>query len=151
MGMSEIPDCCRTGNVDRFDPDSSWWIFNFVANYAYGRFSEIYPDIQKVQQELESHFLKLQPVIEKTALSLSETDPELMRAYLNDYSNSGILKVHTRWSKLAADMIVKFNDGYIRSPSGRYPNVGYPDAWLRKVIQEKGDQFRLPPKEKASQ
>ncbi|NCC60822.1 MAG: hypothetical protein EOM12_07745 [Verrucomicrobiae bacterium] len=151
MGMSEIPDCCRTGNVDRFDPDSSWWIFNFVANYAYGRFSEIYPDIQKVQQELESHFLKLQPAIEKTALSLSKTDPELMRAYLNDYSNSGILKVHNRWSKLAGDMIAKFNDGYIRSPSGRYPNVGYPETWLRKVIQEKGDQFRLPPKEKASQ
>lgn len=151
MGMSEIPDCCQTGNVDRFDPDSGWWIFNFVANYAYGRFSEIYPDIQKVQQELESHFLKLQPAIEKTALSLSETDPELMRAYLNDYSNSGILKVHNRWTKLAGDMIVKFNDGYIRSPSGRYPNVGYPDAWLRKVIQEKGGQFRLPSGEKASQ
>ena len=150
MAMSEIPDCCQTGSIDRFDPDSSWWIFNFVANYAYGRFSEIYPDIQKVQQELESHFLKLQPAIEKTALSLSGSDPELMRAYLNDYSNSSILKVHNRWSKLAGDMLVKFNDGYIRSPSGRYPSIGYPDAWLRKVIQEKGDQLRLPPEKEES-
>lgn len=147
MGMSEIPDCCQSGNIDRYDPNSSWWIFNFVANYAYGRFSEVFPDIRKVQEELESHFLKLQPAIEKTALSLSRSDPELMRAYLNDYSNMGILKVHNRWNKLANEIIVKFNNGYIRSPSGRYPSIGYPEEWLRRVVREKGDQLRLPQKE----
>ena len=70
-----------------------------------------------------------------------------MRAYLNDYSNMGILKVHNRWNKLANEIIVKFNDGYIRSPSGRYPSIGYPEEWLRRVVREKGDQLRLPQKE----
>ena len=125
--------------------------FQFRRHLRLGRFSEVYPDIQKVQQELESHFLKLQPAVEKTALTLSQSDPELMRAYLNDYSNSAILKVHNRWNKLAGDMLVKFNDGYIRSPSGRYPSVGYPEEWLRKVIQERGDQLRLPTEKNENQ
>jgi hypothetical protein len=47
-----------------------------------------------------------------------------------------------RWRELAKHLIVKYNDGYI---NGR--GVGYPDAWLRRVLKENPGQFRLEPTE----
>ena len=50
--------------------------------------------------------------------------------------------------------VAKYNDGYIRSEKGEYPDVGYPEAWLRRVIKERPNQFRLPaepPAPKAAQ
>ena len=146
--ISEVPECAHTGGPAYFDRNSSWWIFNFVANYTYGRYNEVFPDVQKLQQKLENQFIQLQPVVEKAALDLHQTDPELMQTYLNDYSNAAINKVHIQWSKLATDIITKFNDAYVRSPYGKFPKTGYPEDWLRSVVKEKGNQLHLPKEEK---
>lgn len=148
LAMTEVPKCGSTGDVNTFNTDSSWWAFNFVANMAYYRFKDRYPDIQKVQQELESQFFALQPAVEKTALELNRTNPELMRLYLSDYSNMNATKVHDRWVQLGKDMVVKFNDGCVRTPGGKYVGAKYSEEWLRHVVKERGDLLRLPKKEK---
>jgi hypothetical protein len=44
------------------------------------------------------------------------------------------------WRELAEYLIAKYNDGYVNGRS-----VGYPDEWLRRVIKENPQQFRLNP------
>ncbi len=144
----QTPPSTNTGSITRFDMKSGWWVFNFVANYAYPRYKEMIPDILKVQQELETYFYRLQPSIEKTATELLQDEPELAVQFLTDYSIMQTEKVHDRWEQLANDLLVKFNDGYTRSPQGEYPSIGYPEPWLRHVVETRGEDFVLPEEQK---
>ena len=133
-----------TGSLDRFSWDSAWWIFNLVANYANLRYSYMIKDIQKVQNELESTFLALQPSIETTALHLARKEPALLKTYLTNYCVAQQNAVFQRWKELAVHLITKYNDGYVQDRPGHPTQKGYPSSWLKKVVKEKGAQLRLP-------
>ena len=110
------------------------------------------PEIRACQHDLESNFLALQPAVEKTAVELAKTSPNLMTRYLTDYCTMHGEQTVARWRELAEHLITKYNDGYIRDAGGQYPDVGYPQAWLRRVVRERPEQFRVPvekPAEKA--
>ena len=147
-GIGRIPPAFRTGNLQHFSWDSAWWVFNFVSNFANLKYSYMIKDIQAVQQELEGRFLALQPVIEKTALELAKSDPELMREYLTNYSVSQGQEVVRRWRELGEALMTKYNDGYVKDDKGRPKEVGYPESWLREVIRSRPEQFLLPAEEK---
>ncbi|MCL2348590.1 MAG: C69 family dipeptidase [Planctomycetaceae bacterium] len=146
--IDELPESFATGTIERFSNDSAWWVFNLVSNYAYFKYSLIMPEIRTVQQELESQFFGLQPTVEKTAVELATSNPALMQTYLTDYSVMQGEKVTKRWHELLVYLITKYNDGYVRTPDGQYPNVGYPKPWLERVLKERPTQFLLPPEEK---
>jgi dipeptidase len=40
-----------------YSPTSAFWTFNWVANWAYTRYSYMIKDIQKVQRELELGYI----------------------------------------------------------------------------------------------
>ena len=144
---TQVPPSTNVGSITHFDIKTGWWTFNFVANYAYPRYKEMIPEIQKVQQELENYFYRAQPSVEKVAAELAKTDKNAAIEFLTDYSSMQTEKARDRWEQLANDLIVKFNDGYTRTPEGAYPNVGYPEAWLRRVVEERGEQYALPDEE----
>ncbi len=146
-GINDIPKSFAVGSIQKFSWESAWWVFNFVSNYCNLKYSYMIEDIQKVQQELEGNYFKLQPFIEETALKLYKENPDLMAAYLTDYSVSSAENVVKRWRELGEDLMVKYNDGYVKDEDGRAQGVGYPEGWLRKVIKERPDQFRLREKE----
>jgi dipeptidase len=151
--IDAVPKSFAAGTIKKFSWDSAWWVFNVAANYAYPRYSQMVPEIQAVQKEIESDLLALQPAVEKTAVELSKSSPNLMRRYLTDYCVMHGEQTVGRWQALVEHLITKYNDGYVRDPQGNYPDVGYPEAWLRRVLRERPEQFRLPvekPKEKAS-
>lgn len=142
--LEAVPRSFAAGSIEKFSWDSAWWVFNLAANYAYGRYSQMVPEIQAAQKDIESDLLALQPAVEKTALELAGSNPRLAARYLTDYSVMHAESTVERWRALTGHLITKYNDGYIRSDKGEYPDVGYPEAWLRRVIQERPHQFRLP-------
>jgi len=119
-------------------------VFNFAANFANLKYSYMVKDIQKVQAELEGRFLSLQPVIEKTALELYNTDQKLLIDYLTSYSVTQGEHVVRRWIELGEYLMTKYNDGYVKDERGRPRGVGYPIEWLKEVLKSKPDQFKLP-------
>lgn len=146
-GIDAVPESYTVGSLDKFSWDSAWWVFNFVANYANVRYSDMLPDIQAVQSDLEGTFLALQPAVDRTAVELGRSDPELMTRYLTDYCVSHGELVVKRWRELAEHLLTKYNDGYVKDEKGSPQEVGYPETWLRKVLSARPQQFRL--KEKA--
>ncbi len=145
-GINALPESYTVGNLGKFSWDSAWWVFNFVANYANLRYCDMRADIQAVQRELEGHLLALQPAVEKTALELYRSDPDLMTRYLTDYCITHAERVVKRWRELGEYLIQKYNDGYVQTEPGRSEEQGYPESWLRRVLRERPDQFRLPAK-----
>lgn len=143
-GIDALPKSFTRGSNARFSLDSAWWVFNLVSNYAYLKWSMMVPEIQACQRDQESTFLALQPAVEKTALELSKTSPNLMTRYLTDYSVMHAEQTVDRWRELAEHLITKYNDGYVRDINGQYPEVGYPQDWLRRVLHERPEQFKVP-------
>jgi dipeptidase len=145
-GINAVPPSYAVGTLSKFSWESAWWVFNFVANFANLKYSYMLPEIQAVQAELEGNCIALQPVIENTAIELGKRDSALMIRYLTDYSLSHAETVVARWKALGEHLITRYNDGYVKNEKGRPEERGYPEGWLRQVLDVRPDRFRLQPK-----
>ncbi len=145
-GIDTVPKSFTVGSSQKFSWESAWWVFNFVANFANLKYSYMLSEIQAVQSDIEETFLALQPFVEKTAVELARSDPELLTRYLTHYSVTHAEKVVSRWRELGEHLITKYNDGYVKDEEGRPQEKGYPETWLKEVVKSRPDQFRLPEK-----
>ncbi len=147
-GIRAVPYSFAVGNgsFTEFTWESGWWVFNFVANYAYSRYSEMIRDIQTVQRELEGKFLAAQPELEKAALILYKQSPESAREYLTAYSVKEGDDVVKRWKKLGEFLIYKYLDGNLKVFTNHKVEVthpGYPKEWYKRIVEETGDRYKV--------
>ena len=151
-GITKVPPSYAEGVADmlHFSLKSAFWVFNFVSNWTYTRYSDMIVDVQKVQWELESKFIADVPNIDKKASDLYKTDPKQALAFITDYSvNEGEMTVG-RWTMLAQYLIVKYMDGNVKpEKDGKFMTNGYtqaaspghpayPKDWYERIVKEKG-------------
>lgn len=144
-GIKEVPKSYAVGVGDfhHFTWESAFWVFNFVSNYCYLRYSDMIKDVQIVQRELEGKFMADQVNIEKLALKLYNESPQLAIDYLTEYSvNIGNSTVK-RWKKLGEFLIYKYLDGNVKDELGNVKHPGYPKSWYRKIVDETGSHFKM--------
>lgn len=146
-GIQEVPKpyAVGTGSFQDFSWESAFWVFNWVANFAYSRYCDMIQDIQKVQQELEGSFLGNQKHIEEAALVLYRQSPQLAKEYLTKYSVTQGEKVVERWKKLGEFLLWKYLDGNVKDEFGKPTHPGYPEHWLRVIAKETGDRLKVKP------
>lgn len=153
--MTEIPEPYKVGNGDlmNFTMESAFWVFNMVSNYAYTRYSMMFPDIQKVQFELHNSFVGDVEKLDKKMIEIIKTDPVKVQNEINRFSNAAAIKTHKRWTELYAYLFTKYLDGNLKTPSKvpdgyKYyaPNIefpGYGEQWYKRIVDETGDQFKV--------
>jgi hypothetical protein len=83
------------------------------------------------------------PLVDRTATELAERDPALMRRYLTEHSVGTAERLFETWRELATFILTKHNDGYVNELVRRPRGVGYPEAWLRRVVAEQGDALSV--------
>ncbi|MCP4678922.1 MAG: dipeptidase [Deltaproteobacteria bacterium] len=144
-GMREVPKsyAVGTGSFDEFTWDSAFWVFNFVSNYAYGRYSDMIKDIQVVQREQENHFLARLPAVDKAAGELYKKAPELARDYLTEFSVKQAETTVAKWRKLGEFLIYKYLDGNMKDENDKVTHPGYPKSWYRRVVKDTGKHFEM--------
>jgi dipeptidase len=139
VGINKLPKSMETMNLIDFTRDSSWWAFNFVANYATINYSYMIKDIQEKQRELEGGAFDVQKAIEDAAKTLWQNDQKnICRNFLSTFCNSNTEKVTEEWWKLSEKLIVKYNNGCITTKDKIMQPVGYPQAWLDDVGFDNG-------------
>ena len=145
--INHVPECFAEGNGDSsiFSPTSAWWTFNMVANWAYTKYSRMYPHIRETQQIWDDKFNTQVAGVDEKAASLNEEDA---RAFLTNYSCSQAENLVADWQKLYIYLITKFIDGqerkeengqFKRNPYGNScgPNrLHLPETYLRKIAPE---------------
>lgn len=143
--IRSIPRAVEVGNgtLHQFTWDSAFWTFNWVSNFAYSRYSDMIVDIRKVQRELEGDFLARQPEVEKTALKLHETSPDLARAHLTDYSAQQTERTVRTWRKLGEQLLVKYMDGNVKDELGNVLHPPYAKEWYGKIVREDPERYRV--------
>ncbi|MEN8154236.1 MAG: C69 family dipeptidase [Acidobacteriota bacterium] len=143
--MTSIPKsfAVGTGSFEEFTWDSAFWVFNFVSNFAYSRYSDMIKDIRKLQGEMESSFIGETKKIEKKALSIYKKDPEQAVKLLTGYSVESGEKITKRWMKLGESLLFKYLDGNVKNEDGKVTHPGYPKEWYKKIVKETGDHFKV--------
>lgn len=150
-GNTEIPLCYdeHNGSLLEYSSTSAFWTYNWVANYAYGKYSYMMPDIKKVQSHWENQFNVLVPAMDKVAVNMTEADA---RVFLTNFSNSQAENSTAAWKKLGEYLLVKYMDGNIKKEAdGKFlqnefhipPGIiraGYSEDILRRIATENPGQ-----------
>lgn len=149
-GIRSVPKpfAVGTGHFNAFSWDSAFWVFNFVSNYAYTRFSDMIHDVQRVQRRLEGEFESLQGDVEGEALALYAESPERARNYLTEYSCRQAEKTVKQWRALGEQLIYKYLDGNPKNEFGVPTHPAYPKTWYRQILNTTGDRYKTPQEKK---
>jgi dipeptidase len=145
--INAVPECFAEGNGDSytFSPTSAWWAFNMVANWAYPKYSRMYPHVRERQQIWDDKFNTQIAGVDEKAASMND---EEARAFLTKYSCSQAENLVEDWHKLYVYLITKFIDGqerkeengqFKRNPYGHStgPNrLPLPENFLKMVAPE---------------
>jgi len=143
--MKKIPYCFShgVGSLSKFSWDSAFWIFNFVANFSYPRYSVVIGDVQKVQNELEGEYLAQQENIESTALSLLKNSKGEAIEYLTNYSLSSAENTIREWKHLGENLVLKYMDGLAKDEFFKPKNIGYSDEFKKMIVEESGESLKM--------
>jgi dipeptidase len=131
-----------TGSFAKVNRESAFWAFNAVANRAYGRYSDMIVDIQKVQRELEDSYFAEQPQVEKRAVELHAKNPKAAERYLTEYSTKKAEAAVARWRELDDELLLKYLDGNVRNEKGEVTHPPYSEDWLCRIAKETGDRLK---------
>ena len=153
-GSTAVPHEFAVGNGDLYNLswESAFWINNYVANQAYYRYSQMIPDIRRVQNAIEDTFEAEIPDLEKEIAAMNAGDAA---SRLNDYTASRTTDYTRRYKALGDYLFVKYMDGNVkrekngefeRTPEGmpEYPMFpGYDERYYRSIAKDPSGGERL--------
>ncbi len=152
--VKEAPAQLAKGDVNTFSWDSNFWVNNVVANQAYNRYSQMIPDIRRVQKQLED---SIATDVKVAIEQIPEFDPELQATLTQDLADIWAKKATDAYRHLGEFLFVKFMDGnmkktdadgtFMKSEHGTplYPDFpGYDDErYFQNIVRETGDRLRV--------
>lgn len=153
-----VPDCYAKQYADpvEFSWKSSFWVFNWVSNMIYPKYSMVIDDMRNVQGELENGIYELSREVEQNALDAVKASPEYAVAMLTDFTCNTAETVLAEWKKFGEKIIVKYNDFVVkkeengkikRSNTGLVDEIvrpGYPKEFWKKIAEETGNRYLVP-------
>ncbi len=74
---------------------------------------------------------------------LKDNKENLIKRFLTKYCVENAEMNVKKWWNLAEFLITKYNDGYIKDKTGRVHEVGYPEEWLKKEVENNPEKYRL--------
>ncbi len=160
--INEAPESYREGKGDlyNFDFDAAFWVNNLIANQCYHRYSQMIPDVRRVQQGIEDAFQAQQPQVEAKALAIHKSNPAAAVEFLTNYSIKSAQDATHKYQDLAKYLFVKFLDGNIKKEKdGKFernawgnpvqPSFGgYTQDYFETIVRGSGDYLRVKEVEK---
>lgn len=156
-GINHVPDCFKVGNGDMltFSWDAAFWVFNWVSNFAYTRYSYMVEDILPVQKALEDYYEVAVKAADSEAAKLYKKDRDMFYSYITNFTATQSEMMMNKWTKLGQHLMVKYIDGnikpekngkFLRNPYGlpAHPDQpGYSDEYYEDVVKSAGDNLKM--------
>ena len=141
------------GDILTLSWDANFWVNNYVANQAYNRYSQMIPDIRRVQSGLEDG---IEEAIGKASADIASMSYADAQNYLADVTNSWTTKATKDYKNLGDMLFVKYLDGNIKAQNedGSFSRDehgvakglmfgGYNERYFRSIVNEQGDRLRV--------
>ena len=153
--LTEAPHCYATGNGDllTLSWDAAFWVHNYVANQAYNRYSQMIPDIRRVQNALEDSIATAVTAVEAEMATL---DDAACRQRASEFSNYWAENSTRQFKQLGDYLFVKYLDGNIkredapgkfsRTADGMPEHVifpGYDQRYYRSIVNDAGERLKV--------
>lgn len=108
-----VPFQLAHGNGDMYDLswDAMFWVNNYVANQAYNRYSQMIPDIRKVQSGLEAD---MEEAVAEAQANVKGMPYKEAQANLQQLTNYWTAKATKDYKTLGDYLLVKYLDGNIK-------------------------------------
>ena len=153
-----VPDCYKECYADplEFSWKSSFWVFNWVSNMIYPKYSMVIEDMRALQNSLESSIYEQSKAVEQEALAVIGTSPKYAVEILTDFTCNSAENTLAAWQKFGEKVIVKYNDFVIKSEKngkldrgktglgGKIVRPGYPVEYWKQVVEQTGDKYLMP-------
>jgi dipeptidase len=156
-GITKVPETFAQGHgsMTEFKWDAAFWVFNWVSNFTYSRYSDIIVDVRAKQAQLEMSFISELPSVDSKASELYKTNQAEALKLITDFSvNKGNFTTST-WRQFGEYLLVKYMDGNVKKEkNGKFEGNGfgqithphhpaYPDDWYKRIINEKGEVLKM--------
>ena len=154
--LQAAPHEFAEGNGDLYNLkwDAAFWVTNFVANQAYNRYSQMIPDIRRVQCAMED---SIESEVKQLYTAVGELDPDVAVKFLNDHSADWSKKYTDTYRQLGEYLLVKYLDGNIKKErDGKFARNeygmpespefgGYDERYYRSIVNdpEGGDRLKV--------
>lgn len=150
--VTKVPHEFAPGNGDllTLSWDAAFWVNNYVANQAYNRYSQMIPDIRRVQKGEED---ACTAEVGALLAEIPSMDDAAARKRLNDHTAMASARYVKAYKNLGDYLLVKYLDGNVkkekdgkfeRTPEGMpvYPDFpGYDENYYRSIVTSTGDHF----------
>lgn len=148
--ITRVPYSLQRGHgaMMQWSDDAAFWIFNQVSNFTYTRWSIIYPEVYNRIKKFEGEFIAATPEIDAKALELHKANPQQAVEYLTEYSTRLGDRVTDEWRHFYRYLFMRYMDGNVKTPvegqmNPKVEQPGYPEEWLRRIVNETGDRFKV--------
>ena len=152
------PDCYKECYADplEFSWKSSFWVFNWVSNMIYPKYSMVIDDMRALQNSLESSIYEQSKAVEQEALAVIGTSPKYAVEILTDFTCNSAENTLAAWQKFGEKVIVKYNDFVVKSEKngkldrgktglgGKIVRPSYPAEYWKQVVEQTGDKYLMP-------
>ena len=154
-GVTQVPLCFEEGNgsMSQYSETAAFWLFNRVSNFCYLRYDSMIVDVQRVQQELETDFVR-DEISHSNRWAQEDNETRLVGA-LNRFSNDRAERMMRRWKELDQLLLMKYIDGNIKTvengrikttPTGVVTSIKQPPypAWFyRQIVNDHGEVLEV--------
>ncbi len=132
--------------------DAAFWVTNYVANQAYNRYSQMIPDIRRVQNEIEDSIAAEVDSMRSAVASMPETEAS---ATLTAHTARWARDYTKRYKQLGDYLLVKYLDGNVkREKDGKFERTadgmpvsplfpGYDDRYYHAIATDPDGGDRL--------
>ena len=146
------------GSMIEYSESSMFWIVNRIAQFAYLRYNHIGNEVREVVAKHENKKFEEVKAVDKAALMLLKSNPELVSEFLTTYSVTGANALFQKWKELDKYLLVKYIDGNTKkqNPDGSFKNnghtpeippapdfPGYSELWKRVVKENAGERLSI--------
>ncbi len=153
-----VPECYSAKNADpvTFSWKSSFWVFNWVSNMIYPKYSLVVDDLKRVQSELETRIYERSKVVEQEAVASMKSSPRHALNLLEEFTCNSAEEALFEWKQFGEYVIVKYNDLVVKpEKNGRFERTetglgapvkrpGYPQEYIKQIINQTGDKYLIP-------
>ncbi len=172
-GINAVPETYKqnNGSMTEFTWNSAFWVFTWVSNFAYLRYSDMIVDIQKVQKDLEGEFIANTKIVDAKAKELLAKNEKEGIEYLTKYSVEQGNRTVATWRRLGEFLLMKYMDGNVKHekpnvkttdfvegktkdnpfqlngtehPLLKHPkHPRYNDDWYKAIFKDTGDRYKM--------
>lgn len=156
--LDRVPACYAAKNADpvTFSWNSSFWVFNWVSNMIYPKYSLVEEDLLRVRGSVEKSIYARSVEMESRVVRSLKESPKYAAEVVKQFSCDAAEEALREWKKFGEYVIVKYNDfvvkpeengSFKRTSTGIGASVirpGYPQQYKKRLIEETGDKFLVP-------